>query len=48
MNLRKQLDVSRSERIWRICDVSVIGDEMHLLFECPKLEDLTIKYIMAL
>ena len=40
---RKQLDVSRSERICRICDEGVIGDEIHFLFECPKLEDLRIK-----
>ena len=40
--------MSRSERICRICDEGVIGDEIHFLFECPKLEDLRIKYIMAL
>ena len=39
------MDVSRSERICRICDESVIGDEIHFLFECPKLEDLRIKYM---
>ena len=36
------LDVSRSERICRICDERV-GDEIHFLFECPKLEDMRIK-----
>ena len=45
MNNRTQLDVSRSERICRICDEVVIGDEIHFLFECPKLEDLRIKYM---
>ena len=45
VNNRKQLDVSRSERICRICDEGVIGDEIHFLFECPKLEDLRIKYM---
>ena len=45
MNNRKQLDVSRSERMCRICDEGVIGDEIHFLFECPKLEDLRIKYM---
>ena len=42
VNNRKQLDVSRSERICRICDEGVIDDEIHFLFECPKLEDLRI------
>ena len=37
--------MSRSERICRICDEGVIGDEIHFLFECPKLEDLRIKYM---
>ena len=36
VNNRKQLDVSRSEIICRICDEGVIGDETHFLFECPK------------
>ena len=45
VNNRKQLDVSRSDRICRICDEGVIGDEIHFLFECPKLEDLRIKYM---
>ena len=45
VNNRKQLDVSRSERICRICDEGVIGDEIHFLFECAKLEDLRIKYM---
>ena len=45
MNNRKQLYVSRSEIICRICDDGVIGDEIHFLFECPKLEDLRIKYM---
>ena len=45
VNNRKQLDVSRSERICRICDEGVIGDEIHFLFECQKLEDLRIKYM---
>ena len=45
VNNRKQLDVSMSERICRICDEGVIGDEIHFLFECPKLEDLRIKYM---
>ena len=39
------MDVSRSERIFRICDEGVIGDEIHFLFECQKLEDLRIKYM---
>ena len=37
--------MSRSERICRLCDEGVIGDEIHFLFECPKLEDLRIKYM---
>ena len=47
MNNRKQLDVGRGERIFRICDGGGIGarDETHFLFECPKLEDLRIKYM---
>ena len=28
-----------------ICDEGVICDEIHVLFECPKLEDLRIKYM---
>ena len=45
VNNRNQLDVSRSERICRICDEGVIGDEINFLFECQKLEDLRIKYM---
>ena len=45
VNNRKQLDVSRSERICRISDDGVIGDGIHFLFECHKLEDLRIKYM---
>ena len=37
--------MSRSERICRICDEGVISDEINFLFECPKLEDLRIKYM---
>ena len=48
VNNRKQLDVSRSERICRICDEGVIGDEIHYLFECPMLEGLIIKYMALL
>ena len=45
MNNRKQLDMmSRSERICRICDEGVIGDAIHFLFECQKL-DVRIKYM---
>ncbi len=29
----------------RICDEGVIGDEINFLLECPKLEDLRIKYM---
>ena len=36
--------MSRSERIGRICNEGVIGDAIHFLFECPKLEDLKIEY----
>ena len=39
--------MSRSERICHICDDGVIGDEIHFLFECPKLEDLRIKYMAS-
>ena len=42
VNNRKQLDMSRSEIICRICDEGVICDEIHFLFECQKLEDLRI------
>ena len=45
VNNLKQLDVSRSEIICRICDKGVIGDEIHFLFECQELEDLRIKYM---
>ena len=45
VNNRKQLDVSRSQRICRICDEGVIGDEINFVFECPKLEDLRIKFM---
>ena len=45
VNKRNQLDVSRSERICRICDEGVIGDEINFLLECHKLEDLRIKYM---
>ena len=37
--------MSRSERICRICDEGVTGEEIHFLFECQKLEDLRIKYM---
>ena len=36
--------MSRNEGICRICDEGVIGDNIHFLFECEKLEDFRIKY----
>ena len=35
--------MSSSERICLIFDEGVIGDGIHFLFECPKLENLRIK-----
>ena len=45
VNNRKQLDVIRRQIICRICDEGVIGDEIHFLFNCQKLEELRIKYM---
>ena len=43
VNNRKQLDVSRSERICRICDEGVIGDEIHFFIRMSEVRRLENK-----
>ena len=37
----------RNERLCTICDEGVLGDEIHFLYECTKLDDLRTKYISS-
>lgn len=36
--------IPRSQRLCSACNTSSIGDEMHMIFECPALENLRQKY----
>ena len=37
----------RNESLCTICDDGVLGDEIHFLYECTKLDDLRTKYISS-
>ena len=47
INNRKNSNVPRNERLCTICDEGVLGDDIHLLYECKMLEDLRSKYISS-
>ena len=36
--------VPRSERFCHLCNIQAIGDERHIVFECPALHDLRARY----
>ena len=44
-NNLKNNNIPRNERICTICDEGVLGDEIHFLYECTKLDDQINKYI---
>ena len=43
VNNGKHFNVPRADRHCRNCDKSVMGDEIHFLYECTKLNNLRIK-----
>ena len=49
VNNHKQFNVSlpRADRHCTNCDKSVMGDEIHFLYECTKLNNLTAKYLFS-
>jgi hypothetical protein len=36
--------VARAHRVWLACNSGVVGDEMHLIFECTALASLRSRY----
>ena len=41
----RKLGIPREERLCRKCDLNVIGDEFHLIMECPAVLEKRIRYI---
>ena len=42
-----QVNVPRADRHCTNCDKSVMGDEIHFLYECTKLNNLRVKYLFS-
>ena len=42
VNNRKHFNVPRADRHCTHCDQSLMGDEIHFLYECPKLNNLRV------
>ena len=47
VNNRKHFNVPRADRHCTHCDQSIMGDEIHFLYECPKLNNLRVKYMYS-
>ena len=47
VNNSKHFNVPRADRHCTNCDKSVMGDEIHFLYECSKLNNLTVKYLFS-
>ena len=47
VNNRKRFNVPRADRHCTICDKCVMGDEIHFLYECTKLNNLRAKYLFS-
>ena len=47
VNNRKHFNVPRADRHCTHCDQSLMGDEIHFLYECPKLNNLRVKYMYS-
>ena len=47
VNNRKHFNVPRADRYCTNCDKSVMGDEIHFLYECTKLNHLRAKYLFS-
>ena len=43
----KHFNVPRADRHCTNCDKSVMGDEIHFLYECTKLNNLRVKYLFS-
>ena len=43
VNRRKSSNVPRNERLYTICDEGVLGNDIHFVYECTKLDDLRTK-----
>ena len=46
-NNRKHFNVPRADRHCTHCDQSLMGDEIHFLYECPKVNNLRVKYMYS-
>ena len=47
VNNSKHFNVPRADRHCTNCDKSVMGDEIHFLYECTKLNNLRAKYLFS-
>ena len=47
VNNRKHFNVPRVDRHCTHCDQSLMGDEIHFLYECTKLNNLRVKYMSS-
>ena len=47
VNNRKHFNVPRADRHCTHCDQSLMGDEIHFLYECTKLNNLRVKYMSS-
>ena len=47
VNNRKHFNVSRADRHRMQCDTSLMGDEIHFLYECTTLNNSRVKYMSS-
>ena len=47
VNNHKHFNVPRADRHCTHCDQSLMGDEIHFLYECTKLNNLRVKYMSS-
>ncbi len=47
VNNHKHFNVPRADRHCTTCDKSVMGDEIHFLYECTRLNHLSAKYLFS-
>ena len=47
VNNRKHFNVPRADRQCMHCDQTFMGDEIHFLYECTKLNNVRVKYMSS-
>ena len=47
VNNSKHFNVPRTDRHCTTCDKSVMGDDIHFLYECTTLNNLRVKYLFS-